>query len=139
MPWLVSAQADYYRYLAETVSPPEAQAGSEPAVLAAGAYQDAADAGRAAGLRVADANVLGLALNTSVFYYDVMHDVEKACSLAKAAFDDAVAEVQNLSVRGGNVQRKYRHVHTRMAVARWCTPAPVLSLAELGTLSCASA
>ena len=39
---------------------------------------------------------LGLALNFSVFYYEIMNDHEKACSLAKTAFDDAIAELDNL-------------------------------------------
>ena len=34
---------------------------------------------------------LGLALNFSVFCYEVMNDPSKACNLAKQAFDDAKA------------------------------------------------
>lgn len=89
-------KGDYYRYIAETV-PLEERPGSESAVLAMAAYRDAGDAGKAGGLRVTDADVLGLALNTAVFYYDIMSDTTTACNIAKAAFDDAVAEVQDLS------------------------------------------
>ena len=39
---------------------------------------------------------LGLALNFSVFYYEIMNDAAKACELAKTAFDDAIAELDNL-------------------------------------------
>ena len=40
---------------------------------------------------------LGLALNFSVFYYEILNSSEKACKLAKAAFDDAIAELDTLS------------------------------------------
>jgi len=40
---------------------------------------------------------LGLALNYSVFYYEILNDPEQACSLAKTAFDDAIAELDTLS------------------------------------------
>ena len=39
---------------------------------------------------------LGLALNSSVFYYEIMNDPDEACKLAKTAFDDAIAELDNL-------------------------------------------
>lgn len=40
---------------------------------------------------------LGLALNYSVFYYEILNDPEQACTLAKTAFDDAIAELDTLS------------------------------------------
>merc|ERR1712149_70014 len=40
---------------------------------------------------------LGLALNYSVFYYEILNDPNEACSLAKSAFDDAIAELDTLS------------------------------------------
>merc|ERR1712038_345631 len=40
---------------------------------------------------------LGLALNFSVFYYEVLNSPEQACSLAKSAFDDAIQELDTLS------------------------------------------
>ena len=39
---------------------------------------------------------LGLALNFSVFYYEIMNKPDKACELAKRAFDDAIAELDSL-------------------------------------------
>jgi len=39
---------------------------------------------------------LGLALNFSVFYYEIKSDPTKACELAKQAFDDAIAELDQL-------------------------------------------
>ena len=39
---------------------------------------------------------LGLALNYSVFMYEVQSLQQEACSLAKQAFDDAIAELDTL-------------------------------------------
>merc|ERR1712154_93442 len=40
---------------------------------------------------------LGLALNFSVFYYEILNSPDRACNLAKQAFDDAIAELDTLS------------------------------------------
>ncbi|EXC22076.1 14-3-3-like protein GF14 iota [Morus notabilis] len=40
---------------------------------------------------------LGLALNFSVFYYEIMNSPERACHLAKQAFDEAIADLDTLS------------------------------------------
>ncbi len=40
---------------------------------------------------------LGLALNFSVFYYEILNSPDRACNLAKSAFDDAIAELDTLS------------------------------------------
>lgn len=40
---------------------------------------------------------LGLALNFSVFYYEILNSPERACHLAKQAFDDAIAELDSLN------------------------------------------
>merc|ERR1712146_317651 len=40
---------------------------------------------------------LGLALNFSVFYYEILNSPDRACRLAKRAFDDAIAELDTLS------------------------------------------
>eukprot|EP00993_Chasmostoma_nieuportense_P003081 NODE_3826_length_890_cov_144.089122_g3673_i0.p1 GENE.NODE_3826_length_890_cov_144.089122_g3673_i0~~NODE_3826_length_890_cov_144.089122_g3673_i0.p1 ORF type:complete len:249 (-),score=53.60 NODE_3826_length_890_cov_144.089122_g3673_i0:73-819(-) len=39
---------------------------------------------------------LGLALNFSVFYYEILKKSDKGCSLAKTAFDEAVTELDAL-------------------------------------------
>ena len=39
---------------------------------------------------------LGLALNFSVFYYEITNTPDEACKLAKKAFDDAIAELDSL-------------------------------------------
>ncbi|KAJ7861525.1 14-3-3 domain-containing protein, partial [Mycena olivaceomarginata] len=40
---------------------------------------------------------LGLALNFSVFYYEILGSPDRACQLAKQAFDDAIGELDALS------------------------------------------
>jgi len=40
---------------------------------------------------------LGLALNFSVFYYEVLNNPTQACNLAKNAFDDAIAEIEQIA------------------------------------------
>ena len=39
---------------------------------------------------------LGLALNYSVFYYEILNEPQQACGLAKTAFDDAISELDSL-------------------------------------------
>ena len=40
--------------------------------------------------------VLGLALNFSVYYYEIVNDRKKACEVAKEAFDSAIPELNNV-------------------------------------------
>jgi len=40
---------------------------------------------------------LGLALNFSVFYYEILNDPPKACDLAKKAFDAAIKDLDSLT------------------------------------------
>ena len=39
---------------------------------------------------------LGLALNFSVFYYEILNAPERACQMAKKAFDQAISELDTL-------------------------------------------
>ncbi|KAH8511249.1 hypothetical protein H0E87_008704 [Populus deltoides] len=39
---------------------------------------------------------LGLALNFSVFYYEILNSPDRACNLAKLAFDEAISELDTL-------------------------------------------
>jgi len=40
---------------------------------------------------------LGLALNFSVFYFEILNQPSKACELAKKAFDTAISELDTLT------------------------------------------
>merc|ERR1711920_1059346 len=66
-------KADYYRYKAE--------------------YKD----GAAKGLAVTHPIRLGLALNFSVFQYEVLGNPDEACKMARTAFEDAIAELDNVA------------------------------------------
>ncbi|CAK4630380.1 unnamed protein product [Aphanomyces euteiches] len=74
-------KADYYRYWAEINSGDEAQA---KAKLAQASY-DAAWTLATTDLSPTHPLRLGLALNFSVFYCDILDDMDKACDLAKRA------------------------------------------------------
>jgi len=86
-------KGDYHRYLAEFAS----------GDLRHGAADKSLDAYKAA-TEVSNTDLppthpirLGLALNFSVFYYEILNSPDRACHLAKQAFDDAIAELDTLS------------------------------------------
>jgi len=87
-------QADYYRYLAE-FREKETPEFKEVAEKANEAYKAAHTKGHT-GLAPTHPIRLGLALNQSVFLYEVMQHTGEACELAKTAFDDAIAELDTL-------------------------------------------
>mmetsp|Transcript_9987 Transcript_9987/g.35120 ORF Transcript_9987/g.35120 Transcript_9987/m.35120 type:complete len:117 (-) Transcript_9987:125-475(-) len=84
---------DYHRYLAEFQAGGDRDA-STAAALAA--YQ-AASKKSAGALPPTHPIRLGLALNFSVFYYEILDSPDRACTVAKEAFDDAIAELDTLS------------------------------------------
>ena len=85
------AQADYFRYLAEFA---EGEVKTGHADNAEGAYNAATEAAKS--LAPTHPIRLGLALNYSVFLYEVQGKQAEACALAKQAFDDAIAELDTL-------------------------------------------
>ena len=84
-------KADYYRYLAEFAADEQKKEHSEKAN---DAYTNASTC--AQGLAPTHPIRLGLALNYSVFLYEVRGVTTQACELAKQAFDDAIAELDTL-------------------------------------------
>jgi len=86
-------KGDYYRYLAEFKSGNERK---EVADLSMKAYE-AATSSAEAELPTTHPIRLGLALNFSVFYYEIMNSPERACHLAKQAFDEAISELDALN------------------------------------------
>ncbi|GAO52262.1 hypothetical protein G7K_6343-t1 [Saitoella complicata NRRL Y-17804] len=86
-------KGDYHRYLAEFASGDKRK---EAATLAHEAYKGATDVAQT-GLPSTHPIRLGLALNFSVFYYEILNSPDRACHLAKQAFDDAIAELDALS------------------------------------------
>ncbi|KAJ2082523.1 Growth-regulating factor 12 [Coemansia sp. RSA 988] len=86
-------EGDYYRYLAEFLQKDEREAAAKSAEES---YKGASEVANKE-LPSTHPIRLGLALNFSVFYYEIANSPEKACKLAKDAFDDAISELDNLS------------------------------------------
>merc|ERR1712083_1216735 len=86
-------KGDYFRYLAEVAI---GDSRSEVVDDSQKAYQDAYDITKSK-MQPTHPIRLGLALNFSVFYYEILNSPEKACQLAKTAFDDAIAELDTLN------------------------------------------
>lgn len=91
-------KADYYRYLAEVSSGDEREEASKNADEAyAEATTVANGKGSTDGLPPTHPVRLGLALNHSVFHYEIGNDSTKACELAKTAFEEAIADLDTLT------------------------------------------
>ena len=86
-------KADYNRYLSEYKVASERDAAAEQTLQAYQAAQDKA----AADLKTTNPIRLGLALNFSVFYYEVQNQPEKACQLAKQVSIFKLAPFQGLA------------------------------------------
>ncbi|KAG8047350.1 hypothetical protein GUJ93_ZPchr0008g11446 [Zizania palustris] len=85
-------KGDYHRYLAEFKTGAERKEAAESTMVAYKAAQDIA----LAELAPTHPIRLGLALNFSVFYYEILNSPDKACNLAKQAFDEAISELDSL-------------------------------------------
>jgi len=86
-------KGDYHRYLAEFAT---GQARKEAAENSLVAYKEASDSANKA-LQPTHPIRLGLALNFSVFYYEILNSPDRACRLAKQAFDEAISELDSLN------------------------------------------
>jgi len=82
---------DYYRYLSEfKTDDKEVKANAEKY------YREAMDVAEA-NLNETHPTRLGLALNFSVCYYEILKEPEKACDLAKKSFDAAIEKLDTLN------------------------------------------
>uniref|UniRef100_A0A2K2BGB8 14-3-3 domain-containing protein n=1 Tax=Populus trichocarpa TaxID=3694 RepID=A0A2K2BGB8_POPTR len=86
-------KGDYYRYLAEFRSADERKEAADQSLKS----YEAATSTAISDLPPTHPIRLGLALNFSVFYYEILNSPERACHLAKQAFDDAIAELDSLN------------------------------------------
>ncbi|KAK1787875.1 hypothetical protein P4O66_016355 [Electrophorus voltai] len=86
-------KGDYYRYLAEVATGEKRAAVVESSEKA---YSEAHEISKEH-MQPTHPIRLGLALNYSVFYYEIQNAPEQACHLAKTAFDDAIAELDTLN------------------------------------------
>nr|XP_054771325.1 14-3-3 protein 2-like [Lytechinus pictus] len=84
-------EGDYSRYLAEIAT---AEERGDIAGRSLKAYKKASEV--AESLPSTHPLKLGLVLNFSVFYYEIMGSPERACELAKTAFDNAIADLDGI-------------------------------------------
>ncbi|XP_073805833.1 14-3-3 protein gamma-1 isoform X1 [Danio rerio] len=86
-------KGDYYRYLAEVAT------GEKRAAVVESSEKSYSEAHEISKEHMQPTHPirLGLALNYSVFYYEIQNAPEQACHLAKTAFDDAIAELDTLN------------------------------------------
>lgn len=80
-------KGDYHRYLAEFAV---GDTRKDAADKSLDAYKAATEVAQTE-LPPTHPIRLGLALNFSVFYYEILNAPDQACHLAKQAFDDAIA------------------------------------------------
>jgi len=85
-------KGDYHRYLAESTTGEFRQSAAEKALAA---YKSASEISQE--LLATDPIRLGLALNFSVFYYEIMNSPDNAIQLAKTAFDEAIEKLEHLA------------------------------------------
>ncbi|XP_061731004.1 14-3-3 protein beta/alpha-1-like [Nerophis ophidion] len=86
-------KGDYYRYLSEVAS---GDSKKETVGHSEEAYHSAFEISKT-DMQSTHPIRLGLALNFSVFYYEILNSPDKACGLAKQAFDEAIAELDSLN------------------------------------------
>ena len=82
---------DYYRYVAESATEATLEEVKKGAL---NGYQEAETLSK--GLNACNPIRLGLALNFSVFYYEVMNDHKKACELGEAALSEALEKIDDV-------------------------------------------
>lgn len=83
----ICRKGDYHRYLAEFALGDKRKTSADKSLEAYKAATEVATTDLAPTHPIR----LGLALNFSVFYYEILNSPDQACHLAKQAFDDAIA------------------------------------------------
>ena len=101
-------KGDYYRYISENAS------GSDKDEATGKSYQAYKRATEKSeeGLKTTHPIRLGLALNFSVFEYEIMMNRPKACQMAKEAFDNAIANIEEID------EGQYKDATTIMTLLR---------------------
>lgn len=85
-------KGDYYRYISEY----NHGNNKDDIVNKASKAYDEATKIATADLETTDPIRLGLALNYSVFFYEIKNDAKTACNMAKTAFDEAIVDIENI-------------------------------------------
>lgn len=100
----MNRKGDYHRYLAEFALGDKRKISADKSLEAYKAATEVATTDLAPTHPIR----LGLALNFSVFYYEILNSPDQACHLAKQAFDDAIAgqcSAANSSIRAYHCYR----------------------------------
>ncbi|XP_054785044.1 14-3-3 protein 1-like [Prosopis cineraria] len=92
MVFYLKMKGDYHRYMAEFRVGREGKAAADDAMSAYKAAQDIANAD----LSTTHPVRLGLALNFSVFHYEILQQSTKAYEMANQAFEDAMSELDTM-------------------------------------------
>ena len=127
-------KGDYYRYLAEVNTDPGSR--ENEAMEAQKAYEEAYVSSKEHMAPIHPVR-LGLALNFSVFYYEILNETKKACELASSAFDDAIQD-QDLHA-GGPHDDDYKDAMLIMQLLRdnlamWTSDSSRVQLESINTL-----
>ena len=95
-------KGDYFRYLAEFKGGKRRKNAAEETLLAYKESENIASNEPAPTHPIP----LGLALNFSVFYYEILNAPERACDMAKKAFDEkAIAQLDTLGEESTRIPR----------------------------------
>lgn len=86
-------KGDYFRYMCEFLKDEKRNQSAQNALES---YQAAMKMAEAE-LSPTDPIRLGLALNFSVFHYEIMTDKQAACQMAQKAFDEAIQELDSVT------------------------------------------
>lgn len=121
-------KGDYHRYMAEYL---DGAAGQATIGNARDSYEGALKASEE--LATTNPIRLGLALNYSVFYYEILKNPERACLLAKSSFDDAVGDLELLT------EEQYKDATLIMQLLRdnltlWQTEGQATAMGKGGTV-----
>jgi 14-3-3 protein epsilon len=100
-------KGDYFRYLGEFLKGTDQK---DVIDKAQDSYKKATE--EAGKLMTTHPIRLGLALNFSVFYYEILNQPDVACKLAKSAFDAAISDLESLE------EEQYRDSATIMQLLR---------------------
>ena len=82
---------DYYRYVAESATADKLETVKQGALKG---YEEADKLSKS--LNACNPIRLGLALNFSVFYYEVMNDHKKACELGEQSLSEALEKIDDV-------------------------------------------
>lgn len=92
--FFLKMKGDYHRYMVE-ICGDNSSARENLIKDAEAAYQEATDIANAE-LGPTNPIRLGLALNYSVFFYEIKHNPSDACELARKAFDEAIEGLEDV-------------------------------------------